>query len=69
MEVYICALSLAGDRHLVYLTRNVKGRNQYINAVYLPVGRRPFTISFILSHVLGENVWIHIKPLCFVLGL
>ena len=27
----------ADDKHLVYLTHYVKGRNQYINAVYSPV--------------------------------
>ena len=31
------SISLLVDNHIVYLTEHVAGRNQYINAVFMPV--------------------------------
>ena len=31
------SISLLVDSHIVYLTEHVAGRNQYINAVFMPV--------------------------------
>ena len=36
-NVPTCCLFIADDKHLVFLTQHVKGRNQFINAVYMPV--------------------------------